>query len=105
MQAQAHSVCSHTQRWLFLSPFPFFLFLPTGAEGYTYQGYTFYGYTFYGCTYYGLQERRAIEVDNFQLPSMSEALRAAVEHTDTLGELFEQVSKSASQQGGEQVGK
>ena len=37
-----------------------------------------------------LQERRAIEVDGFQLPVLSEALHAAVEHTDTLGELFEQ---------------
>ena len=42
-----------------------------------------------------LQERRAIEVDGFELPVMSEALHAAVEHTDTLGELFEQVRKAA----------
>ena len=42
-----------------------------------------------------LQERRAIEVDGFELPVMSEALHAAVEHTDKLGELFEQVRKAA----------
>ena len=41
-----------------------------------------------------LQERRAIEVDGFELPVMSEALHAAVEHTDKLGELFEQVHSS-----------
>ena len=29
-------------------------------------------------------------MDGFELPVMSEALRAAVEHTDRLGELFEQ---------------
>ena len=42
-----------------------------------------------------LQERRAIEVDGFELPVMSEALHAAVEHTDKLGELFEQVREAA----------
>jgi hypothetical protein len=36
-------------------------------------------------------------VDGFELPVMSEALHAAVEHTDTLGELFEQVSECISQ--------
>ena len=36
-------------------------------------------------------------MDGFELPVMSEALHAAVEHTDTLGELFEQVSECRSQ--------
>ena len=36
-------------------------------------------------------------MDGFELPVMSEALHAAVEHTDTLGELFEQVSEYRSQ--------
>ena len=36
-----------------------------------------------------LQERKAVSVENFELPELSEELRAVCEHTDELGEMFE----------------